>query len=244
MVDTPSLPLYESSALQAVAGPALRPGGLALTQRALSFCALPAGAQVADLGCGTGATAEHLRRDHRVKAVGLDRSAAMLGRARQRVPGLPLVRGDAACLPFRDGRLSAVLCECILTLVGDVNAAWSEIRRVLAPGGILILTDIYARGPYQATNLNSLPGTSCLKGARSREELVGRMHRFGFTLLAWEDHSEALKRLAAELVLAGGSLQTLWGAVGDSGEGTDGATAVRQARLGYFLAMARKAVIP
>jgi hypothetical protein len=53
-----------------------------------------------------------------------------------------------------------------------------------------------------------------------------------------------LKRLAAELVLAGGSLQALWGATGDSSGGTDGAAAVRQARLGYFLSVARKEAIP
>lgn len=244
MADTPSLPLYESAALQAVTGPALRPGGLQLTQRALSYCALPAGAQVADLGCGIGATVDHLRRHHRLRAVGLDRSAGMLGHARQRDPGLPLVRGDASCLPFEDGRLSAVLCECSLTLVDDMNAAWREIRRVLAPGGFLILTDIYVRAPHQAAGLTTLPGTFCLKGARSRDEIAARMQRSGFALIAWEDHSEALKRLAAELVLACGSLQTLWGAGADPGSAPACAAAVRQARLGYFLSVARKEVIP
>jgi len=244
MADTPSFPLYESAALLAVTGPTLRPGGLELTQRALSFCALPAGAQVADLGCGIGATVDHLRRHHRLRAVGIDRSAGMLGRARQRVPGLPMVRGDAACLPFQDGRLSAVLCECFLTLVADRDAAWREIRRVLAPGGFLILTDIYVRAPHQAAGLTTLPGTACLKGACSREEIAARMQRFGFALLVWEDHSEALKRLAAEWVFACGSLQTLWGATGGPDGATACAAAVRQARPGYFLSVARKEVSP
>lgn len=244
MAGTPSLPLYESAALQTVTGSTLRPGGLELTQRALSYCALPTGARVADLGCGIGATVDHLRRHHRLKAVGLDRSPGMLGRARQKDPGLPLIRGDAARLPFEEGRLSAVLCECILTLVADVDAAWREIRRVLAPGGFFILTDIYARAPCQAAGLSSLRGASCLKGARSRGELVGRMQRFGFTLLAWEDHSAALKRLAAELVLGCGSLLALLGAAGGSSGGTACADAVRRARFGYFLAVARKEAIP
>jgi ubiquinone/menaquinone biosynthesis C-methylase UbiE len=244
MADTPSLPLYESAALQAATGPTLRPGGLELTKRALALCALPAGARVADIGCGMGATVDHLRRHHRLRAVGLDRSAGMLGRARQKDPRLPLVRGDAACLPFEDGRLSAVLCECFLTLVADMDAAWREICRVLAPGGFLILTDIYARAPHQAAGLRTLPGTSCLKGARSRDEIVARMQRSGFALLAWEDHSEALKRLAAKLVLACGSLQSLWGAVGDPGGAPACAAAVRQARLGYFLSIARKGAPP
>jgi hypothetical protein len=70
------------------------------------------------------------------------------------------------------------------------------------------------------------------------------MQRSGFALLAWEDHSEALKRLAAELVLACGSLQALWGAAGDPGGAPACAAAVRQARLGYFLSVARKEVSP
>ncbi len=244
MADTPSLPFYESSAMLAVGGPTLRPGGLELTKRALSLCALPADARVADIGCGVGATVDHLRRHHRLRAVGLDRSAGMLGRARQRNPGLPLLKGDAACLPFEDGCLSAVLCECILTLVADIDAAWREIHRVLKPGGILVLTDIYARAPHQATGLTALPEASCLRGARSSDEIVGRMQRSGFTLLAWEDHSEALKRLAAELVLACGSLQSLWGTTDDPASATACPTAVRQARLGYFLSVARKEGIP
>jgi hypothetical protein len=68
------------------------------------------------------------------------------------------------------------------------------------------------------------------------------MQRFGFALLVWEDHSETLKRLAAELVFACGSLQALWGAVGGPSGATACAAAVRQARPGYFLSVARKEV--
>jgi SAM-dependent methyltransferase len=232
--------LYESPALQAVTGPTLRPGGLELTQRALSFCSLPAGARVADIGCGTGATVSHLRQHGRLRAVGLELSPGMLGQARQQGPRLPLVKGDASCLPFGNACLSAVLCECTLSLVTDLDAAWREIRRVLAPGGYLVLADLFARTPDRAAGLTSLPGTSCLKGARPRSEWLDRMHRSGFTLLAWEDHSEALKRLAARLVFACGSLQALWGAAGGNACGENDASALRRARPGYFLAVARK----
>jgi SAM-dependent methyltransferase len=133
-----------------------------------------------------------------------------------------------------------VLCECVLSLVEDADAAWREIRRVLAPGGFLILTDIYVRAPHQAACRTTLPGTSCLKGARSRGEIEGRIQRSGFALLAWEDHSEALKRLAARLVFAGGSLRELWGAAEPHACKTVIPHEVRAARPGYFLAVARK----
>jgi len=240
MTGTDSPSLYESPALQAVTGPALRPGGLELTRRSLALCDLPAGARVVDIGCGTGVTVHYLRRHCRMEAFGLDRSSGMLGRARQRDPGLPLIQGEAACLPFRDRRLSAVMCECVLSLVENVDAAWREFYRVLAPGGLLVLADVYARAPDHAGDLTSLPVTCCLKGAKSRDELVNRMQRSGFTLLVWEDHSEALKRLAAQLVFACGSLQALWGTA-DTGAAVNAyPSAVRRARPGYFLAVARK----
>jgi arsenite methyltransferase len=244
MTDTHSPSLYESPALQAVTGPALRPGGLDLTRRALSFCDLPAGARVVDIGCGTGVTVHYLRRHCRLKAFGLDRSSGMLGQARQRNPGLPLMQGEATCLPFGDCRLSAVMCECVLSLMEDTDAALREFCRVLAPGGLLVLADVYARAPDHAGCLTSLSVICCLKGASSRDEMVGRMHRSGFTLLVWEDHSEALKRLAAQLVFACGSLQALWGATGACASVNEYPSAVHRARPGYFLAVARKEGTP
>jgi len=244
MPDTHSPSFYESPALQAVTGPALRPGGLELTRRALAFCDLPAGARVVDIGCGTGVTVHYLRRYRRLKAFGLDRSSGMLGQARQHNPGLPLMQGEATCLPFGDCRLSAVMCECVLSLMEDTDAALREFYRVLAPGGLLVLADVYARAPDHAGCLTSLPVTCCLKGARSRDELVSRMHRSGFTLLFWEDHSEALKRLAAQLVFACGSLQALWGATDACASVNEDPSAVQRARPGYFLAVARKEGTP
>jgi len=243
MPDTHSPSFYESPALQAVTGPALRPGGLELTRRALAFCGLPTGARVVDVGCGTGVTVHYLRRHCRLEAFGLDRSSGMLGQARLRDPGLPMIKGEATRLPFRDCRLSAVMCECVLSLVEDADAAWCEFYRVLAPGGLLVLADVYARSTDHAGELTSLSVNCCLKGATSRDELVSRMQRSGFTLLVWEDHSEALKRLAAQLVFACGSLQAFWGAAACAPVNAY-PPAVRRARPGYFLAVARKEGIP
>jgi hypothetical protein len=64
------------------------------------------------------------------------------------------------------------------------------------------------------------------------------MQRSGFALLAWEDHSEALKRLAAQLVFACGSLQAFWGAADAPMNAYP--SAIQRARPGYFLAVARK----
>ena len=52
---------YESPALREAIGPALRPGGLDLTERAARYCGLAAGDLVLDVGCGIGATAAFLK---------------------------------------------------------------------------------------------------------------------------------------------------------------------------------------
>jgi len=240
MFDPPPANLYESPRLQAVLGPALRPGGLELTRRALSFCDLPADSAVADIGCGTGMTAQFLRRNRRLKACGIDLSPVLLAKARRHAAGLPLIRGTANCLPFRRNCLSAVICECVLSLVADTGQAWRELHRVLVCGGYLVVADVYARAPEHARRLQSVFAAGCLRGARSREALVSRLDETGFSLLVWEDHSQDLKRLAAQLAFAGRPWQTFWQGAGEGVTRDDARAVIRSARPGYFLMVARK----
>ena len=76
--------------------------GAAFTRELLA--ALPAGfspERVLDVGCGTGDATLCLRQAFpRARTVGLDLSAGMLGRARGKLEGVELVRGDAARLPL------------------------------------------------------------------------------------------------------------------------------------------------
>lgn len=232
--------LYESPALQEVIGPALRPGGLALTSRALAFCDLPVGSPVIDIGCGTGVTVHFLQRHYRLRAFGLDCSSGMLGQARRREPNLPLIQGIATRLPFGDCRLAGVICECVLSLLENAANAWREFYRVLRPGGYLVLADVYARVPEYAGLLKSIPVSCCLKGAQPRDDLVDRLKQGGFTLLAWEDHSEDLKHLAAQLALAGWPPQALRPTFGPCDSAPDVQNAIQRARPGYFLMVAFK----
>ena len=234
------LNLYESPGLQAAIGPALRPGGMELTRRALSFCDLPADSLILDIGCGTGATGQFLRQRHRFKSFGLDSSSVMLRQAASLNPGLPLLQGVAAHLPFRDGLLSAVVCECVLSLLKDAAAAWQEIYRVLKIGGYLVWADVYARDAETTHLLESVAATCCLRGARSRDDLLGCIHQNGFSLLAWEDHSQHLKHLAARLAFAGWPLQSFWKASGTDVSGQEIHKIIRRARPGYFLMVALK----
>jgi ubiquinone/menaquinone biosynthesis C-methylase UbiE len=80
-----------------------------------------------------------------VRLTGLDLSAEMLEIARKRAVELrraiELRQGDAHALPFADESFDAVVCTYSLCNIPDPALAVTEMRRVLRPGGKLILVD-------------------------------------------------------------------------------------------------------
>jgi len=109
--------------------------------------ALQAQGVVLELGCGTGRVSLPIARAG-VDLVGIDRSAQMLQRAKQRLQkssgtkiakSLRLIRGDIRALPFGTGSFGMVLAPYgilqSLTRPRDLTAALGSVARVVAPGG-------------------------------------------------------------------------------------------------------------
>ena len=92
---------------------------------------------VLDVATGTGAVALELLRQKRCTVVGLDQSAQMLEVARQRLPGVELVEGDADHLPFPDASFAALTFTYLLRYVDDPAATLRELARVVPPGGTI-----------------------------------------------------------------------------------------------------------
>jgi len=223
-----------------VTGDTVRPGGFVLTDRAIAFCSLPERSRVLDVGCGIGATVTRLRKRYLLDAYGLDSSSKLLREARGLDSETPLVMGTASSLPVSDKELSAVFCECVLSLTSDQWIVLGEFYRVLRFGGLLILTDLYARSPSHSSELHGLPVLSCLSGAMSKSDIEVRITKSGFRILLWEDHSALLKELAVRLIFAGSSLQDLWGGGCSKPDASCFPPPIRKARPGYYLLIARK----
>jgi len=160
----------------------LRPGGLQLTKRALSYCRFSPGATLLDVGCGKGTTVKYLREQHGLKALGLDISSALWSGGYDKHGAPPLLRASGERLPFLPRTFDGVFAECSLSVIGNPSNAIKESHRVLQRGGLLVVTDLYARVPERLSDLRRLPMTCCLTGAFLRDELIAELAAVGFSI--------------------------------------------------------------
>ncbi len=234
--------VYELPGVQRVTGNTIRPGGLALTQRAVALAELAAGTAVLDVGCGAGATLAYLA-ELELRAVGIDPSRKLLLQGCRedtagRSPHLTLTQGRGETLPFANHTFGALLAECCMSLMDDAALALAEFARVLRPGGTLILSDMLAGNPAGIPAARQLPLSCCVSGAFSQAQIEALLADAGFAITFWEDNKEALKQLTVQIIWAYGSLANFWGCAGEDGMGV--ATAVATLKPGYFLLLGRK----
>jgi arsenite methyltransferase len=148
--------------------------------------------RVLDIGCGPGLLAEEMAEavGSAGRVHGVDPSPSMLAIAGRRRAGagaapIALEEGDATSLPFPDRCFDAVVSTQVYEYVADIPAALAEARRVLAPGGRLLILD---------TDWHSIVW---------RSDDDARMAR---VLSAWDEHlaHRSLPRALPELLTEGG----------------------------------------
>lgn len=116
---------------------------LADAQRKAATAAAACGTDILEVGVGTGLVLPYY--PDRARVVGIDLSVHMLAKAVEKVRsrGLTHVRGlaamDACRLGFPDESFDAVTVPFVITLVPDPEAALTEMRRVLKPGGEIVI---------------------------------------------------------------------------------------------------------
>lgn len=169
--------------------------------------------RVVDLGCGPGvSTFELAWRLPRAQLIGLDVAPRMLAQARRRRPASAVrvrwLRADAAHLPFASASLDACTGHSFLYLVENRADVLREVRRVLRPGGRLVLMEPNVTAPSLggvldvSRDVRHLISVSLwrpfsrLHGQFSAESLAATLSRAGFEVAEVEPTLGGLGLLA------------------------------------------------
>jgi ubiquinone/menaquinone biosynthesis C-methylase UbiE len=145
-------------------------------------------ADLLDVACGTGLFIARLRQHRpRIYITGVDISEEMLSQAQRRFAGDAMVRfaaSGAERLPVDDASFDIVACNNAFHLVQDADAALREFRRVLRPGGRVIIVDWCIDYPQMAMMAAALRMTDRharhIRSLRALTALLGE-HAFEVT---------------------------------------------------------------
>jgi len=152
--------------------------------------------RVLDVGCGTGYLLRRLAREYpqASELAGVDPAPAMIAAARQAADDgrLRYRVGTAERLPFDDGAFDLIVSTTSFDHWQDQLAGLRECTRILAPGGSLVLADLFSP-LLRPTLLAGRRGK-----ARSRQRASRLLSTAGFTGLAWHDvYATVIKAVTA-----------------------------------------------
>ena len=152
------------------------------------FAGIKKGDTVLDLGSGTGNdcfVARHTTGpDGRV--IGVDFTPEMITKAKANATKLGFQnvefrQGDIEALPLTANMVDVVVSNCVLNLVPDKRKAFSEVLRVLKPGGRFSISDVVLRGAIpDALRASAEMYAGCVSGALQESEYLGIIHDLGF----------------------------------------------------------------
>ncbi|MFC8127507.1 class I SAM-dependent methyltransferase [Streptomyces sp. NPDC057302] len=159
------------------------------------------GGPVADVGCGPGRITAHLR-DLGVDAFGIDLSPRMIEVARREHPGPRFEVGSMTQLDLADGELAALVAWYSIIHVPDdaIGAVLAGFRRVLRPGGLLLLGFHVgeASPPKPQENGESWPESYVRR--RQPSQVAAWVDEAGFTLETHPTLTTAARTLGGVLV--------------------------------------------
>jgi len=152
---------------------------------------------VLDVGCGIGGSVRHLAVEHGCHVSGLDLTPEYVDTANalSRMVGLEdLVdfhQGSALEMPFDSESYDMVWTEHAQMNISDKKSLYTEIARVVKPGGRLVFHDIF-QGPGGNPHY-PVPwaGDSSISFLIAEEDLKDVLKRVGFRVRDWEDRSAA-----------------------------------------------------
>jgi SAM-dependent methyltransferase len=147
----------------------------------------PDASLVVDVGAGTGVFTEAWSQWTRARVLAIEPSAAMVKAAECTDPAVAFVRAVAHDLPIRDRRAGVVWVSTALHHFADVNRATAEFRRVLPPGG-RVLVRTYVPGRSEVSWADEFPGrTKWICRFHDEDELVTLFGSHDFDVVRIEE---------------------------------------------------------
>lgn len=152
------------------------------------FANIREGDSVLDLGSGAGNDCFVARAivGTQGKVTGLDFTEAMINKARinnQKLgyENVEFVQGDIESMPFSDGEFDVIVSNCVLNLVPDKKKAFSEMMRVLKPGGHFCVSDVVIKGELpQVLKEDAVMYAGCVAGATDINDYLKIIEEQGF----------------------------------------------------------------
>ena len=127
---------------------------------------------------------------------GLDFTVEMVSKAEENLKkmgysNIEFIRGDIEEMPLPDNSYDVVISNCVLNLVPDKEKAFSEIMRVLKPGGHFSISDIVLEGilPKKIKEAAEMYA-GCVSGALQSDEYLGVIKSAGFTGIRIDNRKE------------------------------------------------------
>lgn len=152
------------------------------------FAKIKAGDTVIDLGSGAGNDCFVARAEtgESGKVIGIDFTDAMLEKARANADRLgfnnvEFREGDIEHIPVSANAADVVVSNCVLNLVPNKDAVFSEIFRVLKPGGHFSISDVVLAGELpDALRRDAEMYAGCVAGAIQKDEYLRLIAKNGF----------------------------------------------------------------
>ena len=174
---------------------------------AINHAGVQPGEVCLDLGSGRGNDVIRMAEEAGENgfAYGIDLSDGMVKKARTNlekfgVTNAEIIQSEMESLPLNNNSVDVTISNCTINHSSNKEAVWSEVFRVLKPGGRFVVSDIYATAPIADEYRNDPQAVAeCWAGAVTRAEYLTMLEETGFTNIKILEESEPYAKGMAEV---------------------------------------------